>query len=151
MKPFAAPAGQRTAGWTLIELVMVMTLIAFLASMSYPSFKAIVLRIHRGDALTTLAQVHLQQQRHRSNHPSFATLSELGIAATSPGGRYRLHEQPPSASRFVVMASAVGTQAADLPCNYLLLEVVGTDTRQASGPDDEVGNGDGENRRCWGN
>lgn len=137
-------------GWTLIELSLAMALLAILTSLSYPSFKSAILRIHRGDALATLAQVHLQQQRHRSNHPSFATLGELGIATTSPGGHYRLHERLPTASGFLVMASALGTQAADLPCSHLLLEVAGADTRLASGPDADVGNDDSDNQRCWG-
>ncbi len=150
MKPASAHSRAQLAGWTLIELSLAMALLAILTSLSYPGLRSVILRVHRGDALTTLAQVHLQQQRHRSNHPSFATLGELGIATTSPGGRYRLHEQQPSASGFFVMASALGAQAADLPCSFLLLEIVGADTRLASGPDADVGNDDSDNQRCWG-
>lgn len=137
-------------GWTLVELAVCLALLGVIASLAYPGMRSIVLRIHRSEALTTLAAVQLQQSRYRSNHPAFATLDQLGIAVASPGGRYRLREQLPGPSGFAVMAIADGVQAADLPCSHLLLEVSGDHTRWASGPDPDVGNDEHINRRCWG-
>lgn len=139
------------AGWTLIELMIGLAVIALLITLSYPGFRSVILRIHRGDAVTTLAQVHLQQQRYRSNRSIFATLGELGMPQTTPGGRYRLQDHaPPTATGFLVIASARGPQMADLPCTHLLLEVTGAETRIASGPDADVTNGETDNLRCWG-
>ncbi|MEO8281211.1 MAG: type IV pilin protein, partial [Ideonella sp.] len=139
---------RRTTGWTLVELMIGLALTAILTSLSYPSFRSIILRIHRGDALASLGHVQMQQQRYRSNRPSFATLSELGVATTTASGRYRLEDQAaPTAAGFLILASALGTQAADLPCTHLLLEVSGADTRMASGPDSNVSNGESENLR----
>ncbi|WP_418319334.1 type IV pilin protein [Piscinibacter sakaiensis] len=148
---WAVRAAINRSGWTLVELAICLALLALLATLAYPGLRGIVLRIHRSDALTTLAALQLQQSRYRSNHPAFATLAQLGIVATSPGGRYRLQEQAiPSATGFAVMAIAAGAQAADLRCSHLLLEVNGEQTRWASGADATVGNDDSDNRRCWG-
>ena len=139
------------AGWTLLELMIGLALIAILTSLSYPSLQSFILRLHRGDALATLAQVQLQQQRYRSNRPNFATLNELGIALTTSNGRYQLQDHAaPTAVGFFVLASALGRQAADQPCTHLLLEVTGAQTRTASGNDAEVTNGESANLRCWG-
>ncbi len=146
----AADNRHRSAGWTLVELVICLAVIAVLASLAYPSLRGIVLRIHRSEALATLARVQLLQSRHRSNQPRFATLDQLGIAAASPGGRYRFSEQTPSETSFAVMAIAVGVQAADAACSHLLLEVSNDQARWASGSDADVGNDRDGNRRCWG-
>ncbi len=138
-------------GWTLIELMIGLGLAALLCTLSYPSFQSIILRIHRGDAVATLANVQLQQQRYRSNRPVFATLCELGISETTASGRYRLQDHAtPTAAGFLVIASARGAQLADLPCTHLLLEVAGAQTRVASGPDPDVANAEPDNLRCWG-
>ncbi len=139
------------AGWTLIELLVGLVIAAILVSLSYPSFKAIILRIHRGDALAALAQVELQQHRFRSNRANFATLNELGFAQLTAGGRYRLQDlATPTANGFLILASAQGPQADDLPCSHFLLEIDGAQTRIASGPDAQVRNGESDNLRCWG-
>lgn len=139
------------AGLTLVELLTAMALTAILASLSYPSFRSVILRVHRADVLSTLAHIQLLQQRHRSNRPSFATLAELGLSQTTAGGRYRLQDRtPPTAQGFLILASAQGAQAADLPCSHLLLEINGAQARFASGPDAAVANGESDNQRCWG-
>ncbi len=151
MKSLTRLQRRAEGGWTLVELMVGLALAAILTTLSYPGFKSIILRIHRGDAVTTLAHVQLHQQRYRSNRPIFATLSELGISGTTPNGRYRLEDlAPPTAAGFLVIARARGAQLADLPCTHLLLEVTGAETRIASGADAEVTNGETDNLRCWG-
>lgn len=151
MRPTLDPLGPASAGWTLLELTIGLAVAAILLTLSLPGLQAIILRIHRSDALATLALVQLQQQRYRSNRPSFATLAELGMPATTANGRYRLQDPaPPTADGFQVLVSARGAQAADQPCTHLLMEVSGAQVRLASGPDATVGNDETVNQRCWG-
>lgn len=142
-------AHRRPHGLGLIELLIGLAITAILASLSYPSVQSAVLKVRRAEALALLAQCELAQAHHRSNHPAYASLAQLGIPATSPSGRYELSEQAPGASGYTLRASARGTQAADTACRYLLLQVNGLETLRASGPDNTAANGEADNRRCW--
>ncbi|MBL8315946.1 MAG: type IV pilin protein [Rubrivivax sp.] len=137
-------------GLTLIELLIGIAIAAVLAALSYPAYQSAILTLRRGEALTLLAQCQLAQERHRSNHPAFATLAQLGIPTLSPSGRYLLSETPPGPGGYSLHATAQGAQAADARCRHLRLQVEGLQTTWASGPDSTVGNTDRDNRRCWG-
>lgn len=140
----------RHNGFTLVEAAVVVTIAALLATIAWPAFASVVRRIHRTDALAALAHVQLLQQRHRSLHPGYATLAQLGIGVQVAGGRYRLDLSEPTASGYRLSAVAQGPQAADAVCRHLGVEVVGADTRRSSGPDAETHNEVAQNRRCWG-
>ena len=143
-------ACRRTQGLTLIELVVGLAIAGVLARLSYPAYRAAVLKLRRGEALTLFAQCQLAQERHRSNHPGYATLAQLGIPTLSPSGRYLLSETTPGPSGYTLQATAQGAQAADAPCRHLRLQVDGPQTTWSSGPDSELANADSDNRRCWG-
>lgn len=137
------------AGLGLIELLVVLAIAALLAAIAYPSYQGAVQKARRTEALAWFAQLQLAQARHRANHPRHATLGELGLGTRTPGGHYALSEQAPTASGYQVLASATGSQAADLRCRHLRLQLSGAEVRLASGPDPSVDNADAANRRCW--
>lgn len=137
-------------GLTLIELLVGLAIAGVLASLSYPSFQAALLKLRRSEALALFHQCQLAQERHRSNHPGYATLAQLGLPTVSPSGRYQLSETTPAGSSYTLHAVAQGAQAADTPCRHLRLQVDGLQTTWASGPNDQVENTDSANRRCWG-
>lgn len=137
-------------GLTLIELLVGIAVAGVLAALSYPAYQTAMLTLRRGEVLTLFAQCQLAQERHRSNHPGFATLAQLGIPNLSPSGRYLLSETPPGPGGYTLQATAQGAQAADARCRHLRLQVDGLQTTWASGPDSTVANTDRDNRRCWG-
>lgn len=136
-------------GFSMIELVVVLTVCALLAAVTYPSFQTAILKARRSEALASLALLQMAQERHRSNHTAYASLDQLGLP---PGasGRYRFSEETPTAQGFSILASAQGAQVADASCRHLALQVDGLETRWASGPDTALANGEQDNRRCWG-
>lgn len=140
----------RERAFTLVELLVVLAVAGLLAAVAYPPMRSAVLKAHRGDALVLLGQVQLAQAEYRSRHPRYARLAELALPPAPPGGRYTLSEAEPGAHGYVVIAQAIGPQAADDACRFLRLEVAGAHTRQASGPSTEVANAAEANRRCWG-
>lgn len=144
-----ASVDAHTRGLSLVELMVGLAITAILATLTYPGIQSAVLKTRRTEALALLAQCELAQERHRSQHPAYASLAQLGIPPTSPSGRYVLGEQTPGPRGYTLRASAQGAQAADAPCQHLLLQVDGLETRRASGPDTDVTNSDADNRRCW--
>jgi type IV pilus assembly protein PilE len=86
------PATRRgTAGFTLIELMVVVVVVGILAGLAYPSYLGQVRKSRRADAVTAIAQVQQAQERWRASASTYtSTLSNLNVAATSAGGYYTI-------------------------------------------------------------
>lgn len=129
-------------GFTLIEMLLAMAVLAVLAAIALPSYRAHVQRSHRLDAVTALLQVQQAQERWRAQHSSFAAdLDALGI----PGARserYRLAIQRSADNGFEVVAVAIAGQTADAECTSLSLTQQAGNTLYGS-------TGTAASRRCW--
>lgn len=149
------PTRRRQRGWTLIELVIGLLVLALLAAVAVPTWLGQVRKLRRADAIAALLRLQQAQERWRTNQPSYAgtlAASGLNLATLSPGGHYRLatRTDPASAaSAYQVSAVAQGTQAQDSTCRYMRIDVQGGVITHQSGPDDQHGNTATLNRRCW--
>lgn len=141
---------RRAAGFTLIETLAAVSIAGVLASVAYPSFEAPVQKARRTDALVALMQLQMAEERWHSNHRRYATLNELGAAATSANRYYTLQVVSADEDGFALQAVASGSQARDQACRYLTLSVSGTNVVQTSGPTAQAANPADANRRCWG-
>ena len=145
---FASASRRRTDGFTLCELSVVLVVVAVLVALSLPSLRSAVQRARRADAHVALTQLQLAQERHRSNHPSYASLADLSWPASTAEGHYRLSVSNATAQGYVVDATAVGLQAGNVACRRLRVVVDGLNTRLTSGPD-HSDNAEAVNRACW--
>ncbi|MFM2056324.1 MAG: hypothetical protein RLY71_709 [Pseudomonadota bacterium] len=142
-------------GWTLIELVIGLLVLALLAAVAVPTYLGQVRKLRRADAIAALLRLQQAQERWRTNQPSYAgtlAASGLNLATLSPGGNYLLatRTDPASAaSAYQVSAVAQGAQAQDSTCRYMRIDVQGGVIVHQSGPDDLHGNTATLNRRCW--
>jgi type IV pilus assembly protein PilE len=81
---------------TLLELLVVMTLIGVLAGLAYPGYRQYLLRAHRMEAIAALLALAAAQERFHLQHGRYAEGFEpevtpgLAVMPTTPGGRYRL-------------------------------------------------------------
>ena len=86
------------AGLTLIELMVVVVIVAILASIAVPSYRQHVLRTHRTEAKRSLLNVSAAQERFYLQNNTYASSSELtiappaglGIPATTENGHYEV-------------------------------------------------------------
>jgi type IV pilus assembly protein PilE len=136
-------------GFTLLESMVAVAIAAIASTIAIPSIESQVQRMRRTDALVAVLGVQLAQERWRSNAPAYATLAEIGVAATTAHGHYRLALADTGATGYVLTATAAGAQARDAACRVLRMTVSHGDTRLASGRDDTVANDVAANRRCW--
>jgi type IV pilus assembly protein PilE len=103
-------ARRRIAGFTLIELTIVLAMMAVLTSLAVPSYQSVVRKSRRAEAQAALMELALRQERWRSDHPSYALgASDIGATAWDRrlGRYYRLEVVGGSATSFAVQAAAI--------------------------------------------
>ena len=126
-------ASRRSAGFTLIELMIAVVIVSVLIAVALPSFLDSMRKGRRSEAVAALAAMQQAQERYRGNNPSYATTSELTAASpgmvvspTRPGGYYTLSVGAPSATSYNVTADGSGSsQASDGNCAKLSVEING--------------------------
>lgn len=73
MKPTHRRAGP-AQGFTLIELMITVAIVAILATVAYPSYRDYVVRGHLTDGVNGLATVRANMERHFQDNRTFATV-----------------------------------------------------------------------------
>ncbi len=139
---------QRQRGVTLIELVIVVTIVGILGSIALGSYRQYMLRSNRSDAVATLQQIAVAQEKFFLQNGRFAgSLIEvaaappaglgvqLGASNTSPRGTYAISIAA-AVTTFTATATAAGTQAQDTACGVFTLNESGARTPALSA-------------RCW--
>src|ERR1044072_7897688 len=112
----------KSAGVTLVELMVVVVILGILAAIAYPSYRQQVLRSHRSDAKIALEGIAQTLERCYTNTSTYATCAPLqgvidGTATTSENGYYSIDfTATPTALTFTARATAVGGQLADGDC-----------------------------------
>ena len=134
----------KQAGFTLIELMIVVVIVGLLASVAYPSFRDQARRSARSDAKTALASAIARQEQFFADNKTYTvTLSDLNMTALTENGYYQVQVDAATAgcplSRCVAMrAVPQGSQVEDTAC--------GTFTINSSGEKSATG---GDGTACW--
>jgi len=115
-------------GFTLIELMIVVGIVAIIAAIAIPSYTNQVRKSHRAEAANGLGDLQLRQERWRSENPNYATSAQLNplptssyylFSAATPAGNCAPLGSPPvtvacsSANCYSVTATTTGDQTAD--------------------------------------
>ena len=140
---------RRSAGFTLIEVMVATSISGLLASVAYPSFSGVLQKVRRSEALVAAMQIQQAQERWRAGSNRYGTLAEVGVGSVAPGRNYLLSVSAPSATGYVALAQATGFQAGDRLCRYMKLSVDGGNTVYSSGETEAATNNTQGNRQCW--
>ena len=122
---------RRSAGFTLVELMVVLVIVAVLAALAWPSFINAVNRSRRSAAMSALAEIMQAQERWRANQPSYKTsLTGLpGARTVSAGDHYDLSMVAGSVSAVGYQARADvragSAQSGDSDCQALTVQMSG--------------------------
>lgn len=123
-------------GVTLIELMIVIIIVAILASIAIPGYRQYVLRAHRTEAKSALLNLASAQERFYLQNNRYATDDEratappagLGIANDTENGWYTLSievDDDDNPQEWTATADAAGTQASDSTCAEFSLSSAG--------------------------
>ena len=73
---------------TLVELVIVLAIVAILASVALPSWNSQVQKMRRADARDTLILVQVEQVKYRADNGRYApSMSALGLGTYNSSAR----------------------------------------------------------------
>ncbi|MFP5461486.1 MAG: type IV pilin protein [Gammaproteobacteria bacterium] len=118
---------RRSRGFTLIEVVIVLAMVAILAAVALPSYRDQVRSSRRTEARETMMSIQAAQERWRSSNTSYAaTLAELGRATETENYTYEISGN--SATGYTLVATAREKQAGDSTCATIELVVAGAET-----------------------
>ncbi len=105
----------RSAGFTLIELMIVVAIVAILASIAWPSYASAMRRLHRASAQAFISEVASKQALRLSDARAYAgSLSALGVAVPDAvTAHYTVSVTADDTPSFVVTATPIGNQVPD--------------------------------------
>lgn len=121
-----------TAGFSLLELLIALAVLAILSAVAWPSYQDTVHKSRRADARAALLEAAQLLERCHTVHQRY-NHADCVIPAGSPEGFYRITEPVArSAHAYRLRATPIGAQASDAQaCGYLELDQTGQ--RSASG------------------
>ncbi len=126
----------RNRGFTLIELMIVVAVVAILAGIAIPAYNDQVQKTRRADGQAALLNAAQQLERCFTTTDSYASCA---FTAASQDGFYLVtRADPMNATTYFLSAAPQGAQASDTSCGTLTLNYLGT-----------KGHADG-GTRCWG-
>lgn len=119
-------------GFTLIEMMITVTIIGILSSIAYPSYISYINEAHRADAKAILMQSAQDMERvyTANNSYSSGTLSQ-SVSPVSGTALYNIvfATGQPTASTYTILASPItGSAAENDPCGTLSINQLGVKT-----------------------
>lgn len=114
-------------GFTLIELMIVVAIVAVLAAIAYPSYQEQINRSRRADAKTVLMENAQFMERFYTQNGTYANAMLPYLEAPKDGGTkfYDLAFAggQPTATTFVVVATPKGAMTGDACGNFTINQV----------------------------
>jgi len=138
------------AGFTLIELMIVVAIVAILAAIAYPSYITYITRTHRVAAESCLSEFSNWMERYYTSNLRYdkdpntgtavtATIPFTGMDCTAPGQTgdnytYGFASGEPTQTTYKITATPKGAQAnRDTKCGTLSIDQSGTRTVSGTG------------------
>lgn len=138
----------RDCGFTLIEILITVAIVGILASIAYPSYQENVNAGRRTDAMNSLLQLQMAQEKWRANHTSYTsilggtncgTLTATGLcwaSTNSAEGFYTLSITASNATSYTLKAiPRAGTAQAGDRCGDFYLNQSNPDYTPAGAAD----------------
>lgn len=140
MKYTSRSCYQQTAGFTLIELMIAVVIIAIISAVALPSYRSYILKSHRSEAYQALTQYQTILERCYAQNLVYngACYTALTFPVNSTKGYYSIAASNMTATTYTLTATAQNAQASDTACATLAIDQANTRTATP-----------GNNPVCW--
>jgi type IV pilus assembly protein PilE len=133
-----SPGARAVGGFTLIELMIVIVVVAILSMIAYPAYTESVRKSRRQEAIALINQIAQAQERWRGSCATYASLPNTvtaaapnncnvatsGLGVPNPSTGYYTASIPvATAASYQIMAIASGAQTGDAKCTRLIMTV----------------------------
>ncbi len=128
---------RRSAGFTLIELMITLVIVSIITAIAYPSYRHSVLKSRRSDGQVALMDYAQRLERCYTEYDTYkntncqAYKSVISAAGAASGeGYYTVKGVFPSTDQFTLTATATtkGGQSDDSTCKSMTLDQTGAKT-----------------------
>ncbi len=134
---------KRNSGITLMELMVVMTIVGLLTAIAVPGYRQYMVRTNRTDAKTALLALAGNLERCYTTFSSYDPDDGCAVdteVPTAAPGHYQISATELTRTRFELTATPQGAQADDTQCGAFVLNQA--NERSVSGT--------AEPEDCWG-
>jgi type IV pilus assembly protein PilE len=121
---------RKHSGITLIELLIVVTIIGIIAAVAIPSYRDQTLRTNRTEAKTALQQATQVMEKCFTRTRSYATCAAQVATGDTPGKLYNIKVDAATltATTYTLRADPINGQLGDTACGTLTVDQTGKRT-----------------------
>jgi type IV pilus assembly protein PilE len=103
---------QQAKGFTLIEIMVTVAIVAILAAIAMPAYTDYVTRSKISEAVANLSDMRVKMEQFFLDNRTYAGACNPGTVAPLPAGKYFAYDcpGPPAATAYTVRATGLATQ-----------------------------------------